>query len=176
MTTTCQAPKGGVAPVSKRVMNLSHFMRKAARRQRNQIGLVWGETTWMWAELDRRIDAMAAALAARGVTKGDRVLVQSKNCNQLFESMFVCFRLGAVWVPTNFRQTPSEVAYLGQASGASVMICHSDFPGHVAAARKAASDIGLVVSIGPSEFGEDCNALVEQYLGQAAPTASVEHD
>ena len=27
------------------------------------------------AELDRRVDAMAAALAARGVAKGDRVLV-----------------------------------------------------------------------------------------------------
>src|SRR4051794_5813183 len=176
MTTTCQAPKGGVAPVSKRVMNLSHFMRKAARRQRNQIGLVWGETTWMWAELDRRIDAMAAALAARGVGKGDRVLVQSKNCNQLFESMFVCFRLGAVWVPTNFRQTPGEVAYLGQASGASVMICHGDFPEHVTAAREAAPGIRFVISIGPSAFGEDYDALVEKHSGQAALVASVEHD
>jgi len=176
MTHTDLDPKGGVAPVSKRVMNLSHFVRQAARRYGQEIGLVWGDATWIWAEIDRRVDAMAAALAAKGVTKGDRVLVQSKNCNQMFESMFACFRLGAVWVPTNFRQTPSEVAYLGQASGASAMICHSDFPEHVAAAREAASDIGLVVSIGPSEFGEDCNALVEQYLGQAAPTASVEHD
>ena len=119
---------------------------------------------------------MAAALAARGVKKGDRVLVQSKNCNQLFESMFACFRLGAVWVPTNFRQTPGEVAFLGQASGASAMICHSDFPEHVTAAREAAPGIGFVVSIGPSEFGEDYDALVEQHRGQAVPVASVEHD
>jgi fatty-acyl-CoA synthase len=176
MTQTGADPKGGVAPVSKRVMNLSHFVRQAARRYGQEIGLVWGGATWTWAEIDRRVDAMAAALAAKGVTKGDRVLVQSKNCNQMFESMFACFRLGAVWVPTNFRQTPSEVAYLGQASGASAMICHSDFPDHVTAAREAAPDIGLVVSIGSSEFGEDYDALVEQYLGQTAPTASVEHD
>src|SRR3954463_14415679 len=89
-----------------------------------KIGLAWGDATWTWADLDRRVDAMAAALAARGVRKGDRILVQSKNGNQMFESMFACFRLGAVWVPTNFRQTPGEVAYLGQASGASAMICH----------------------------------------------------
>ena len=176
MTQTGADPKGGVAPVSKRVMNLSHFVRQAARRYGQEIGLVWGGATWTWAEIDRRVDAMAAALAAKGVTKGDRVLVQSKNCNQMFESMFACFRLGAVWVPTNFRQTPSEVAYLGQASGASAMICHSDFPDHVTAAREAAPDIGLVVSIGSSEVGEDYDALVEQYLGQTAPTASVEHD
>jgi fatty-acyl-CoA synthase len=176
MTKLGQAPAGGVAPVSKRVMNLSHFLRQAARRYRDEIGFAWADATWTWAELDRRVDAMAAALAARGVRKGDRILVQSKNCNQMFESMFACFRLGAVWVPTNFRQTPGEVAYLGQASGASVLICHSDFPEYVAAARESAPDIRLVVSIGPSAFGEDYDALVERHSGQAAPEASVEHD
>ncbi|GJD49685.1 Long-chain-fatty-acid--CoA ligase FadD13 [Methylobacterium crusticola] len=176
MTPAAPAPKGGVAPSSRRVMNLSHVLRQAARRHRDEIGLVWGERTWTWAELDRRVDAMAAALAARGVTPGDRVLVQAKNCNQLFESMFVCFRLGAVWVPTNFRQTPGEVAYLGQASGASVMICHSDFPDHVAAARAAAPAIRLVIAIGPAGFGEEYDALVAAHAGQAAPTAPVAYD
>jgi len=169
-------PKGGVAPVSRRVMNLSHFVRQAAHRYGQKIGFVWGDSTWTWVEIDRRVDAMAAALAAKGITKGDRVLVQAKNCNQLFESMFACFRLGAVWVPTNFRQTASEVAYLGQASGASAMICHSEFPDHVTAARNAAPDIRVVVSIGRSAFGEDYDALVEQYAGQDVPTASVEYD
>src|SRR3954462_9994559 len=143
MTASASDPKGGVAPVSRRVMNLSHFVRQAARRHGQEIGLAWGDATWTWAEIDRRVDAMAAALAAKGVAKGDRVLVQSKNGNQMFESMFACFRLGAVWVPTNFRQTPGEVAYLGQASGASAMICHGDFPEHAA----AATDLRFVVSI-----------------------------
>ena len=109
MTSLDQAAAGGAVPVSKRVMNLSHFLRQAARRHGPEIGFVRGDLTWTWTELDRRVDAMAAALAARGVKKGDRILVQSKNCNQMFESMFACFRLGAVWVPTNFRQTPAEV-------------------------------------------------------------------
>src|SRR3954468_3524705 len=96
MIASASDPKGGVAPVSGRVMNLSHFVRQAARRHGQELGLAWGDTTWTWAEIDRRVDAMAAALAA----KGDRVLVQPKNGNQMFESMFACFRLGAVWVPT----------------------------------------------------------------------------
>jgi NAD(P)-dependent dehydrogenase (short-subunit alcohol dehydrogenase family) len=86
---TNSAPKGGAAPCSKRVMNLAHFMRQSAKRYADEIGFVWADRTWTWAQLDRRVDAMAAALCARGVTKGDRILVQSKNCNQLFESMFV---------------------------------------------------------------------------------------
>lgn len=176
MTVHALAPTGGIAPVSKRVMNLSNFVCQVARRYGHEIGFVWGDLTWTWSEIDQRVNAMAAALAARGVKKGDRVLVQSKNCNQMFESMFACFRIGAVWVPANFRQTPSEVAYLAQLSGAVAMICHCDFPDHVTAARGAASDIQSVISIGPSDFGEDYDTLVSRYLGQSAAMASVEHD
>ncbi len=176
MTMDASAPKGGVTPVSKRVMNLSFLVRQAARRFGGEIGLVWGEATWTWADLDRRIDAMAAALAVRGVGKGDRVLVQSKNTNQLFESMFACFRLGAVWVPTNFRQTPTEVAYLGEASGATAMICHNDFAAHAAAARDAAPGIRFVVSIGASDFGDDYDDLVRRHDGESVSVADVEHD
>lgn len=177
LTPQHPTPKGGIVPATKRVMNLAHFLRQAARRHDDEIGFVWGEATWTWAELDSRVDALAEALAANGVTKGDRVLVQSRNCNQLFESMFACFRLGAVWVPTNFRQTPAEVAYLAQASSASAMICGSDFPDHVTAALQAAKGISLVVSIGPSEFGEEYDALVERHLGDAPFEAvPVEHD
>lgn len=170
------APRGGVAPCSRRVMNLAHFLRRAARRWPDAIGLAWGDRTWSWGALDARVDAMAAALAARGVAKGDRVLVQARNGNQLFESMFVCFRLGAVWVPTNFRQTPAEVAYLANASGASALICGTEFPDHAAAIRAAAPDLRLVVEIGGSAFGLDYDALVAERAGQGAPTADVEHD
>ncbi|AWM86578.1 acyl-CoA synthetase [Microvirga sp. 17 mud 1-3] len=169
-------PLKGFVPVSKRVMNLANFLSQAARRHPDEVAFVWGDATWTWADLDRRVNAMAAALAALGVRKGDRVLVQSKNCNQMFESMFACFRLGAVWVPTNFRQTPDEVAYLGQSSGASAMICHREFPEHVAAVRAACPDLRFAISIGASDFGEDYDTLVEQHFGEGADMAPVEHD
>ncbi|MBA3519917.1 MAG: AMP-binding protein, partial [Rhizobiales bacterium] len=105
-------------------MNLAHFLSQAGRRHADSVALVWGERTWTWAELEARVDAMASALKGEfGVEKGDRILVQSQNCNQMLESMFACFRIGAVWVPANFRQTPGEVAYLAKASGARGMIC-----------------------------------------------------
>ncbi|WP_457108459.1 acyl-CoA synthetase [Methylobacterium sp. P5_C11] len=170
------APRGGVAPCSRRVMNLAHFLRRAGRRFPDAVGLAWGTQRLTWAELDARVDAMAAALAGRGVAKGDRVLVQARNSNQLFESMFVCFRLGAVWVPTNFRQTPQEVAYLASASGASALICGAGFPDHAAAVRAACPDLHRVVEIGGDAFGVDYDGLVAAHLGEAAPTADVEHD
>ncbi len=169
-------PKGGVAPSTKRVMNLAHFLRQSAKRYPDEIGMVWGDQKWTWAELDRRVDAMVVALAARGIDKGDRVLVQSRNCNQMFEAMFACFRRGAVFVPTNFRLTADEVAYLAKASGASVMICGAEFPEHARAARHAAAGIATVISIGQGPFGEDYDGLVAACLGQRAPEAAVERD
>ena len=169
-------PKGGVAPSSKRAMNLAQFLRQTAKRHAGEIALVWGERRWTWAELDRRVNAMAVALAARGIGKGDRVLVQSKNCNQMFESMFACFRLGAVWVPTNFRLTADEVAYLAKASDAAAMICGAEFPDHAAAAKQAAPSIRVTISIGAAPFGGDYDALVAEYDGSNAPEAGVERD
>lgn len=173
---TPEPPIGGVAPCTKRVMNLAHFLRQNARRHRDEIAFVWGERTWTWGELDRRVDAMAAALLARGVQKGDRILVQARNSNQMFESMFAAFRIGAVWVPANFRQTPAEVAYLGQAAGATAMICDNAFPDHAAEAVRAAPGIRFTIAIGEAEFGEDYDAIVAAHEGQSAPTADVLHD
>ena len=176
MTAAAVAPKGGVAPISRRVMNLSHFLRQNARRHGADPALIWGERSWTWAEMDRRVDAMVVALSASGLGKGDRVLVQSRNCNQMFESMFACFRLGAVWVPANFRQSASEVAYLAAASGASAMICGAEFPEHEAAVTEQVPDLRLVISIGQAAFGVDYDALVAQHLGETMPVADVEYD
>ena len=176
MKSINDSPKGGLVPVSQKVMNLSHVLRQSARRFPQEIGLVWGDVSWCWLDIDERVDAMVNALVSRGVTKGDRILVQSHNCNQLFESMFVCFRLGAVWVPTNFRQSPKEVAYLAKTSGAVAIICHADFPEHASEACFASSALKVVISIGATSFGENYDDLVANHLSQKVSVASVNHN
>ena len=135
------APAGGVTPMSRRVMNLAHLVSQNASRHGDRIGLIWAERSWTWREIDARVTALAAALAAHGIAKGDRLLVHSKNCDEMFWSMFAAFRLGAVWVPTNFRLMPDEVAYLATASGAKGFLCHGDFPNHAAAVAAASPAI-----------------------------------
>lgn len=175
MTTTTAAKP--VSQATTRVMNLAHFLTQSARRFPDQVAFVWGEKQWTWRQFERRVDAMAMALSARfGVSKGDRILVQSQNCNQMFESMFACFRLGAVWVPTNFRQSPSEVAYLAEASGACGMICGAAFPEHAEACRAASPALRFVIAIGEADFGESYDALVATHDGQKVPEATVDRD
>src|SRR4051812_50152249 len=96
MTESVSDPKGGVAPVSKRVMNLSHFVRQAARRYGQEIGLVWGDATWTWAEIDRRGGAMAAAPPAGGGTKRGPGPLSAPKSKQIMGVKFRFFPPGPV--------------------------------------------------------------------------------
>jgi acyl-CoA synthetase (AMP-forming)/AMP-acid ligase II len=139
----------GIATAS----NLGRLLTHTARRLPDVPALVWRDRVWTFRELDQRVDRLAAALRGLGVAKGDRVLVHARNSNQMFETMWACFKAGAVWVPTNFRLTPAEVAYLGASSRAVAMIRDEGFAGHAAAVREASPHLRHVIAIG-SDRGE----------------------
>ena len=162
--------------MSRRVMNLAHVLTQNARRLGNRIGFVWGERSWTWREIDAQVSALAAALAARGIAKGDRILVHSKNGDEMFFSMFATFRLGAVWVPTNFRLMPDEVAYLAQASGAKGFLCHGDFPEHAAAVTGDALQFTWRIG-GEGTFGEQSvTEAIAAHAGASVENVAVEYD
>ncbi len=170
-------PAGGLTPVTTRVMNLAHFLTRNARRFADRPGLIWGERQWSWRELDAATHALCAALAARGIGKGDRILVHSKNCDEMFVSMFAAFRLGAVWVPTNFRLMPDEVAYLATSSGAKGFLCHGDFPDHAAAVARESKALAFTWRIGAGSFGEmSLTEAIAANQGKRVPDAIVDRD
>ena len=159
------------------VMNLGSLLRQTAQLFPGHNGVIQGEQQWTWREIDQRVDAMVTALRELGVRKGDKILVQSRNNLQLFESCWVAFRLGCVWVPTNYRLTPPEVAYLGASSGAKVMFYEADFAGHMEAVRAASPAVEHVVCIGSPRRGEhEYEALVQRHRGTQPEPATVGHD
>jgi acyl-CoA synthetase (AMP-forming)/AMP-acid ligase II len=154
--------------------NLGRLLTQTARRIPDAPALVWRGRRWSFAELDGRVDRLAAALRSLGVGKGDRVLVHSRNSNAMFESLWACFKAGAVWVPTNFRLTPAEVAYLGSSSRAVVMLRDAGFGGHAAAVRAASPHLRQVIAVGDAAGDElDYETLL---AAQAPPPADHEAD
>ncbi|VDS07840.1 Long-chain-fatty-acid--CoA ligase FadD13 [Paracoccus haematequi] len=164
-------PVGGLAPVSTRVMNLATFLAQAARRDPDGVALVMGDARWTWAEWDARTDALAHALQTRfGLRKGCRVMCQSQNCMEMMQAMFAVWRAGGVWVPANFRQTPDEVAYLTEASGATLMFCNAAFPDHAAACSVT------TLAFGAADFGPSVDVITADHLGQHPQVAAVDRD
>ncbi|MFK3772361.1 acyl-CoA synthetase [Pseudomonas sp. NPDC089406] len=145
------------------VMNLGELLAQVARRLPDQPGFIRGTHSVSWRQLLQRVDSLAAALRARGLQQGDRLLVHSRNNLQLFESAWVAFRLGVVWVPTNVRITPPEAAYLGSSSGAVAMLYDEGFGHYVDAVRDVSPALQTVIAIGaprPGELGYD--ALLDE--------------
>lgn len=156
--------------------NLAGLLLNTARRLPDSPALVWRDRTWSWVEIAARVTAAAAALRARGVGAGDRVLVHARNGNAIFESCWACWMIGAVWVPTNFRLSPPEVAFLASNAGCRAHVFDVGFPDHRAAARAENTACALDVAIGEGA-GLSWDDLVAE--GSAAPatqTAPVDRD
>ena len=177
LTPVVMTPLGGVAPCSRRVMNLAHLLTQNARRFPHHPGFIWRDKQWTWLEIDAAVSALAAVLRARGIVKGDRILVHSRNSEEMFWSMFAAFRIGAVWVPTNFRLMPDEVAYLATSSGAKAFLCDGHFPEHAAVVAQNAPDLAFTWRFGQADFGEaSVSDMIAQHNGGVVSNTDVDHD
>ncbi|TCZ53655.1 acyl-CoA synthetase [Roseicella aquatilis] len=146
-------------------MNLGRLLTQTARRLPDAVALAWGERRWSFAELDARVDRLCAALRARGIGQGDRILTHARNGNAMFEMMWAAFKIGAVWVPTNVRLTPAEVGYLAETSRARALLRDRGFAAHADAVRDA-GHCELVLAIDDAREGEE---EYEAVLAGAAP-------
>ncbi len=121
-------------------MNLGHFLTQTAERLGDEPALIRGDDQCTFRQLNQRVNAICNALTERGIAKGDRMLVQSRNSFSMFETMFAAFKLGAVWVPVNFRLSEDEVAYIAKNSGAKLLAFEPVFRSH----RDAALSEGAI--------------------------------
>ena len=71
---------------------------------------------WTYRELSAEVESLAAALAAAGVGRGDRVAYQLYNCPEFAILYLATQRIGAISVPMNFRLSAGETAFILQDS------------------------------------------------------------
>lgn len=100
-------------------------------------------TRWSYADLDTASTALAEVLREAGVRADDRVLMLSENCASALAVLFACWKLDAVAIPVNARQTGAEVdRIVAHATPAAILMttaASSDATAH--AARMEASAI-----------------------------------
>jgi fatty-acyl-CoA synthase len=119
-----------------RRQTLADLLHRSAKRAPDKTAIICGNTRWSYADFDAVCDRLAAGLAARGVGKGDRVAILSRNSHAFAALRFALARLGAVLVPINFMLKPEEAAFILEHAGAEVMATDS---GLADVARAAAS-------------------------------------
>ncbi|MFC5997022.1 long-chain-fatty-acid--CoA ligase [Pseudonocardia hispaniensis] len=103
---------------------VNHVARHAFERG-NLVALKCRDRAVTWAELQRRVVALAGALARRGIGPGDRVALLMGNRPEYIETLVAVNRLGAIAVPVNSRLSAAEVAFILDDSGASLLFVDS---------------------------------------------------
>ena len=77
--------------------------------------------TMSWAELDRRIEAVAAGLSAHGLVAGHRIAIVGPNSIEFVVAYFATLRAGYVAVPINPQSTADELLAMINDCGARVL-------------------------------------------------------
>ncbi|MER5550664.1 (2,3-dihydroxybenzoyl)adenylate synthase [Streptomyces sp. NPDC002793] len=70
-----------------------------------------GRREWTYGELDERASRLAAGFTARGISPGDRVVVQLPNIAEFVEVVFALFRIGALPVYALPAHRDTEIEY-----------------------------------------------------------------
>ena len=99
----------------------SWFAKRAAASPRRR-ALSFEGRTLTYGELQRRVDRLAGALRKGGVCHGDRVGFLGLNQPCFFEAMFAAARLGAIFVPLNFRLTGPELTFVINDAGIHTLL------------------------------------------------------
>ena len=105
-----------------------------ARRYPHKAALVFMGREFSYRQLHDEAERLAAQLAAWGVGKGDRVLLDMQNCPQWVLAHFAILRANAVVVPVNPMNRAQELVHYIEDSDARVAITTSDIAGEVARA------------------------------------------
>jgi fatty-acyl-CoA synthase len=81
-----------------------------------------------YGAFNERTTRLATGLAsAFGVRHGDRVAFLAQNSTDHFEAQFACWKLGAIFVPLNWRLAPAELAAVLANAEPACIVCDAEF-------------------------------------------------
>jgi fatty-acyl-CoA synthase len=122
-------------------IGLGNWFLQRARRTPERKALTFEGETWTYASLLDKVDALAARLGAHGVERGARVAFLGFNQPTFLVAMFATARLGAIFVPLNFRLTGPELAFIINDAGVHTLIVDAH---HQPVIDSARSELGTV--------------------------------
>jgi crotonobetaine/carnitine-CoA ligase len=105
---------------------LMSVLRGRAAIRRDAAFIATKDGTWSWQQALDAVDGLSAALAARGVGKGDRIAIVARNSEAHILLLLALAQIGAIMVPVNPDYTVGELAYILGHSSPVGIFCATD--------------------------------------------------
>ena len=93
-------------------MNIAWWVQRWSELHPRKVAVVFEGESVTYEDLHERVNQTGCWLQSLGIEKGDRVAVMLNNGLEFLELYLACARLGAIFVPINFRLTEHELRYL----------------------------------------------------------------
>ncbi len=132
-------PESAAGPVP----TVGALLERRALLDRDTPGLVAGSLRLSFGQLHAWAEAVADALAAAGIGKGDRIAVLSRNSAEGVALYYGAARGGVILCNLNVRLTADELAWILADAEPVLLIAHPDFAG-LAGTLAARTGIGFV--------------------------------
>src|SRR6187431_2233117 len=114
---------------------LLDYLAPLARDHGAKPALLFKGATFSYAELESQSDAFAAAVAALGVRKGDRVALLLPNCPQFFVAEFGIWKAGGLVHPLNPTYSERELEFALVSTAAETVVALTPFYARVKAVQ-----------------------------------------
>ena len=137
------------------------YLDRAARTFPDQVAVIHGPLRRSYAELDARCRRLAAALAARGIGRGDTVAVLLANTPAMIECHYGVPMTGAVLNTLNTRLDAAALAFCLDHGEAKVFIVDREFARIGREALDRAGVSPLVIDYDDPEFAGDGASIGE---------------
>jgi acyl-CoA synthetase (AMP-forming)/AMP-acid ligase II len=103
------------------------LFKRNAKLYRDRIAIVSEDQQMSFGELFDQINRVVGSLTAKGIRKGDRIAVLSKNRDELFLLMGAIAAVGAIMVPINFRLAANEIGHVLNNTESVMLFFEPDF-------------------------------------------------
>ena len=106
---------------------LGFQLTRRANLSPTRTALVFRDESWTYAEFNQVVNRTANGLHALGVNPGDRVGFLGLNHPRFFFTLFAAAKLGAIFVPLNFRLTGPELTFIIGDAGLHTLVYEEHF-------------------------------------------------
>ena len=103
------------------------FLRHAERQYAGRAAVVSRGERFTYRQFGERVGRLAGALREAGVRRGERVAFLGTNSHRLLEAYYGVLEAGAVLLPLNIRLSASELSFILNDSGASILFIDPQF-------------------------------------------------
>ncbi len=150
---TAQDLRTSLAPYTPRP--LQNLLTQAVSRFGNRIAVIDGDREFTYAQMGAYTDRFAAALAARGIGKGDKVAILAPNCVEFVIAFYGILEAGATVTTINSGYREREIAHQLNDSETETLIVHAALQRVADDARSEARGVRSRIVIGPESSDAD---------------------